>query len=949
MKSILILFLFTLSLGVFAQRRALNTSTDQDPSPWPICQNFDEEENFYHFLCHGENIETRLSPIPTALISEYRDITYNVKREELYRGIKQQALDAADAQISKVNGYLSCLRTENPASQVSIVTPSGSSNLNCNNVRIQLINDLHDVLPQYRTFAALRGQSQFHHIYNTELSFGLGRDLDDMQRHRRRLEAIYEDSPLSEREMSLFMESSELFSTVPQHDIRSRDLPHIPLTPRELEHALNTYKTAQNINGDSVGSLEQEWLRSVAENPRSPHHRCSLPDPSYPGQYRFPSYHIESERELAIECGNEYFSEPINTGGIGPIDTTGERYKVKRASAFYSFLQSSNSRRTSYGVNREIHELWNEDYQRILSQNPYLGYLQLTSEDLIDESELDDEALVQRKIQHMQNKLHQSFTRLLQGVRAARAELERKDSLRDFMPLEALIPQYLSSIKPLTKADCDVMRREYDISDRNEAILDWGLMGLSIVGGISCPFTFGIGCAVTLASEGTNIYRTQANMRSMNNQFLTGNVELEDYLSARSAAGQTIMMAPLSLVGLPVISSSARAAKLFPRIAQGTRDLFRRPNAPRAPPSSVASTADDVASSSTQAAAQSTRQLLDDPAAAAAGDSTEAAVSETAETAATESARSTNNVALGAADDVTNVSPPLRNIEDDIARAGLSSDEALIARSTPRRNDYANLNRNMPNNEDSFMSRFPDLDEDTASIYSYAPDLRAINSARDKTVRELAEHVVRANRLEKARLERLAQKYASEPLLREAFERAASQIKTDLDSDALAEIGDALFNPSIGPHLKALSNLESAVIGAQGELAAMVRTANVSGTSRYIGDIFEGAEDTIRASGRSVNRDQMQAYLGSEIDILADSGNTWVEVKNFARTITADSLTNGLDKKLFNQLRRQSELREIFGITEGSLQLHATAGGITREAADLLRESFGVQAVGIVP
>lgn len=577
MKKLLGIILFLFASTIFAQRLALNKAKNQKISPWPICQHFDAQENHFDYICRDGETKNQPKPIQEKNLESIKNITYEVKKNELLNEIKELALDATQAQINKIQSYLQCLDTKKDLREVTLKQSTGSASLKCKKIRFELISEVNDDLPKYRIFSALRGNSKYKHLYNSELNFGRNRDEASLIHHKKRLNEIYVNPPLSEGQMNIYLESSELFATVPKHEIKSKETPHIPLTPKEVQLSLYTYKETKAEESRSVHDKEQEWLAQNFTNNSAPFNECAIKISNNPPLYRFPSYHLKQEEALAKKCGNDYFKTPEASGVLGLGDLTGELYSIRRKSAYHSFLSHSNPLRTSHGTNSGIHKNWDKNYKDILSANPYFGYLQLTSEDLLDESDFENDELANKKIQNITDKLYASFQKLLESVQAAKKKIKAKNNLREFTSLKALIPKYLESKDPLYKSDCDVLAREHRISKRNQAIVDGSLIGLSIVGAISCPFTFGIGCVVTVGSETTNIARTQNQAYSTKNQFLAGNATLDQYLEARNKANQTIALAPLSVVGLPVLSSSAKGTKLFASIGKYGQNLLAKP------------------------------------------------------------------------------------------------------------------------------------------------------------------------------------------------------------------------------------------------------------------------------------------------------------------------------------------------------------------------------------
>ncbi len=563
----------------FAQKLALDTSKKQKKSPWPICQHFDEEKNHFNYLCKTSEERIQPRPIQKKDLQGFKEVTYELKKNELFHELKQVALDATDAQVNKIKAYLECLNTKKNVKSVKLNQKAGSTSLNCNRLKVQLISEVNDELPKFRVSSALRGRSKYKHLYNSELDFGRSRSTKNLALHKDRLNQTYKSPPLSDEQMSIFLESSELFTIIPKHLIKHKDTPHIALTPKEVQLALSTYKLTGDSSENTLESKEQLWLAKASNDSNSPFHKCVIKTSDNPVRYRFPSYHLEQEKELAQHCGNDYFKEPELSGALALGDITGLEDKIKKGSAFHSFLSDTNPKRLTHAVNPEIHKKWERQYNETLGKTPYLGYLQLTSEDLLDDSDLENENKVKNKIENITNKLHSSFEKLLEAILISRKSIESKKHLRQLTSLEALIPKYLQSKEPLYKSDCDVLAKEHRIEKRNEAIVDGSLIALSIVGGISCPFTFGIGCAVTVGSELTNIARTQNQVYLNKNLFLTGHATIEQYLESKKKAQQTIALAPLSIVGLPAISSTAKGARLLSQIGKGSQKLLNRSKA----------------------------------------------------------------------------------------------------------------------------------------------------------------------------------------------------------------------------------------------------------------------------------------------------------------------------------------------------------------------------------
>lgn len=268
--------------------------------------------------------------------------------------------------------------------------------------------------------------------------------------------------------------------------------------------------------------------------------------------------------------------------------------------------------------------------------------------------------------------------------------------------------------------------------------------------------------------------------------------------------------------------------------------------------------------------------------------------------------------------------------------------------SLPRSQSFKSANRNFPRERSALINQYPDLDQDTFLIRSLGVDTKALNAGKDKTVQELVQAIADSNMQEAQRLRSLAAKYKDQEVLSQAFTRAADNLKIDLNSSSLTRFGKDLFDVKNSEHLKLLARFESDIIGAQGELMALARVNNPTASSAIVAKTFDDAENLIKSKRPSFNNDQITSFMQTEIDIIAD-GNRWIEVKHFQRPITLDFLQNqGKGKALVRQLKRQNELRDILGVRAGSHELHATAGGITKEAADFLETTLGIRSVGIV-
>jgi hypothetical protein len=513
MKAVTISLLIIIMTSAFAKenhiyekhRKGMIVDFSSKAYSYVACKPFEKRENALNLSCYKDGVQY-LQPISDEELRDYKKLNWKLKNTQMYEELREIALKSADMTISKTKGYLECL-AENPPLSVDI----NSNEKLCTDLSFQLVLDLNKNFPTFRIASALKGTKSRP---NTDLNSGLKTSKKKLERHQQKIKKAFGD--ISDSDNDIILKASEAFTVFPYHPIESENNKPEPLTLSEAKLAFHTYKREVSENSDSLYSKEQNWLKDRFQQ-KNLKECIRVKESQFKEQeYRFVSYHIKSERELAIRCGNEYYKDCGSTVGIGASTFVCEnRNKIKKTSSYYDYLKNTNPLRVTGSIDIERRKRWGNVYSSTLEKSPYFPLLKMSSEDLIGERDLVNEGAFGRKIKKINTQLKIAFQTLLENSINAKKELYAMEELSDFMLLDSLVSNFLVSRAPLSKADCDVVEAAQQWHKSKDIAKSLGYAGISIIGALTCPISFGVGCAVSVGSEALEVKRHMSKVNSI--------------------------------------------------------------------------------------------------------------------------------------------------------------------------------------------------------------------------------------------------------------------------------------------------------------------------------------------------------------------------------------------------------------------------------------------------
>lgn len=527
------------------------------------CRPFNEKENTLSFICNVNGLKTVL-PISEEDLNSYKGLTQYTKERELLSEVKSKALKGVRDKLKYYKALKGCIQ-ENAPQKLGVY--------NCSNIQLQVLQDVSEYLPQFRIASALKGQKGFQ----PDISYSSNRDERKLRSSLNMIKKNYPNATKDEK--VLILESAEKFTLSPVHPTKETFGSLPPLTLNEIKSANGIYQKLPNESGTSVDEREQAFLQSKLNS--SEFSRCIKREGE---RYRFASFFRDKEKEDAKYCGNYYSKSCEATGSIGFVSPS-KCQSISRNSPFYQFIKQTDPDKLETAWRRPKKDLkkFEEKYNNILSSFPFFSFLQLDSEDLIQEQDLEGESVFKEKKSKIFSETSLALDKTIKEIENIEKKIREKDSLKSFMGMNYVIEDLLKNKVPLTKADCDILEKNKRNYETTQSVIDWGLIGVSIVGGIACPFTLGVGCAVTIASEGALIARDYQKRKLQEGLFLSGNGDLKDYIDSRNSLQTNIALAPLALIGLPIVSSVAKTTQFAQKVgarfsSRGGRSIANKPS-----------------------------------------------------------------------------------------------------------------------------------------------------------------------------------------------------------------------------------------------------------------------------------------------------------------------------------------------------------------------------------
>lgn len=209
----------------------------------------------------------------------------------------------------------------------------------------------------------------------------------------------------------------------------------------------------------------------------------------------------------------------------------------------------------------------------IVEENPFLAHMNLSTNDLPTED--DSEEVQGQKERRVLQSLLNSFSHM-EGV--SRRELNNVKNENDLGELRSLamknpdfVEQAIVNQPNLDKRTCDVLeslKNSQRVSDRTSSALR---MTASIVGGLTCPFTWGAGCLLAAAAQIPHVRDLNQRKNHALGEFFTGQASLEDYLTLEQEHSSAKLLMGLELIGMPMVGSG----KLLLRSAREMMSVSR--------------------------------------------------------------------------------------------------------------------------------------------------------------------------------------------------------------------------------------------------------------------------------------------------------------------------------------------------------------------------------------
>ena len=208
----------------------------------------------------------------------------------------------------------------------------------------------------------------------------------------------------------------------------------------------------------------------------------------------------------------------------------------------------------------EQNEKYNQEYERLVSQNPLLSLVSATGDE-------DDEFLI--------NQALKAFGHIQNSLLDLREEKIHENDLSKLIIFQDSTNNLLSEMD--SKIYCDIASDVLSEHEMDELKEDLFLAGAMLVGGGACAYTFGIGCMVGVAviGEGYAIHSALERQGIENDLFMIGESSIESMQSRNFERDLTMYLAPLSILGEGAGLLVKRSFKTLGRLLDNTAEFKR--------------------------------------------------------------------------------------------------------------------------------------------------------------------------------------------------------------------------------------------------------------------------------------------------------------------------------------------------------------------------------------
>lgn len=215
---------------------------------------------------------------------------------------------------------------------------------------------------------------------------------------------------------------------------------------------------------------------------------------------------------------------------------------------------------------KQAQEQHKKNYQNLIQLAPHLAY--------IDQYKLSDDKLLDAHLLKAFDQMHSDINRDRLRIRTDDA-----DTRKSLFRYPSLVNAFFDQQNPLDENSCSVaqdLHSKYGPGGWRELAFDIGVGVAAVVGGITCAFTAGIGCAIGVAVLSEGYYLGSTNMRLWESERLlqTQLIDHQDYEKSLSERNTAILFAPLSLVGFHSAQGVNRGLSSAATISQSR--LLRR-------------------------------------------------------------------------------------------------------------------------------------------------------------------------------------------------------------------------------------------------------------------------------------------------------------------------------------------------------------------------------------
>lgn len=337
---------------------------------------------------------------------------------------------------------------------------------------------------------------------------------------------------------------------------------HISLNRRELPvgsnppATLNELKEAAAIRKEQFAYRDQQFLE--AHKDKEPFKDCVI---EKEGRLEF----IGSDQGIeALKCGLTERRDELKI--TNTIFTKADELNMPDA-------DSMRAHDAFLSYRAKVKDQHVEAMDQMLNEDPFLSHMDITTDDL--PMETDDETIRKEKTGKVLTSLLRSF---MDMEAKAKEELDKVKNENDLGELRSiamnnpdLVEASIVNQPNLSKRTCDVLESLHQgekVSNRVSSALR---VTSALVGGLTCPFTWGAGCAFAAAVQIPHVNELADKKNRALGEYFLREGSLEEYVDAEKEAFNAKALLGLEFVGIPVLG----AGKLVLRSVKEARHVSR--------------------------------------------------------------------------------------------------------------------------------------------------------------------------------------------------------------------------------------------------------------------------------------------------------------------------------------------------------------------------------------